>query len=144
MPLERFYTGFMTNELQPDELLVAIDVPVPSGETAFVKYGRKHANTPAVVTVAIRLVRDGGRVTDARIALGAVGPHPMRAWTAEAALRGEPLGPATIARAASAAVEDCDPSTDAIATAWYRRRMVEVFVGRALVGLRRERSTEGG
>ena len=132
LPLERFYTGFLSNQLQPDELLVEIVVPLPPGETAFLKHGRKHANTPAVVTVAVRIVREGDRVDEARIALGGVSPHPIRALAAEAALVGGPLDAEGIARAATSAVEACDPSTDAISTAWYRRRMVDVFVRRAL------------
>lgn len=132
MPLERFYTGFLSNQLQPDELLVEIDVPLQPGETAFLKHGRKRANTPAVVTVAVRIMREGDRVGEARIALGGVSPHPIRALAAEAALVGGPLEAAGIARAAASAVDACDPSTDAISTAWYRRRMVEVFVRRAL------------
>lgn len=132
LPLDDFFTGFMTNALAADELLAAIDVPRAARETAFVKLGRRHANTPAVVTVAIALARDAGRVTDASLALGAVGPHPIRAARAEAALVGSALEPETIERAAAAAAHECRPFTDAIATEWYRRRMVGVFVRRTL------------
>jgi CO/xanthine dehydrogenase FAD-binding subunit len=133
LPLADFFTGFMTTAMDADELLVGIDVAPAARETAFIKYGRKHANTPAVVTVAIALRRDdAGRVADARVALGAVGPHPIRSAGAEAALAGTALEPEAIEGAAAAAVRDCEPFTDAIATAWYRRRMVGVFVRRAL------------
>ena len=133
LPLSEFYTGFMANALAMDELLVGIDVPMAARETAFVKFGRRHANTPAVVTVAIALRRgDAGRVADPRLALGAVGPHPIRAARAEAALAGSALEPDTIDRAMEAAADECEPFTDAVATAWYRRRMVRVFVRRAL------------
>ncbi|HEY6014153.1 MAG TPA: hypothetical protein VIU37_09095, partial [Candidatus Limnocylindrales bacterium] len=99
---------------------------------AFLKYGRKHANTPAVVTVAARVTWDGLRVADARIALGAAGPHPIRARDAERVLVGTDLGADAIAAASAAAARECEPFTDAIATEWYRRRMVGLFVGRAL------------
>lgn len=132
VPLAAFLTGFMTNDLRPDELVTSIVVPVTPGETSFVKFGRRHANTPAVVTVATRVVRSGGAVTEARIALGAAGPHPARATRAEAALAGTVLEASAIAEAASIAAADCDPFDDAVASAWYRRRMVEVFVARAL------------
>ncbi|MGZ8769339.1 FAD binding domain-containing protein, partial [Aeromicrobium sp.] len=79
LPLADFFTGFLTNRLAPDELLVELQVPVPSGRTAFIKFGRKHANTPAVVSVAVNLRWDGARISGARIALGAAGPHPVRA-----------------------------------------------------------------
>ena len=132
LPLADFYTGFLTNQLAADELLVALEVPAPAGSTAFIKFGRKHANTPAVVTVAVCLEWDGERVAGARIALGAVGPHPIRARGAERSLVGTRLAAGDIAAAAEAAGAECEPFTDAIATAWYRRRMTGLFVGRAL------------
>jgi len=132
LPLAAFYTGFMTNALAVDELLVEVLVPVAARETAFIKLGRKHANTPAVVTVAVAIGRRDGRVEAARIALGAVGPHPIRAESAEAALAGSSLEPEAIERAADAARRDSRPFTDGIATEWYRRRMTGVVVRRAL------------
>lgn len=130
--LADFLSGFLTNELAPDELLVELQVPIPSGPTAFIKFGRKHANTPAVVTVAVHLTWDDARISDARIALGAVGPHPIRARQAERSLVGSSLGPDAIATAAAEAAQESEPFTDGIATDWYRRRMVDLFVRRAL------------
>lgn len=135
IPLEDFYTGFMMTALQPGELVTAFDVPRPTGRTVYLKAGRKHANTPAIVTVAARVATDGGAVTDARIALNGVGPHPMRARSAEAALGGQPLDEAAIQAAAEAAAQECEPFTDAIASEWYRRRMTDVVVRRALTQL---------
>jgi CO/xanthine dehydrogenase FAD-binding subunit len=132
LPLADFYTGFMTNRLAEDELLVQVRVPVTMAGTSYIKFGRKHANTPAVVTVAVRLAWDGPAVADARIALGAVGPHPVRARDAERLLVGTGLEPEAIAAAAASALESCEPTTDAIATDWYRRRMTGAFVARAL------------
>jgi CO/xanthine dehydrogenase FAD-binding subunit len=130
--LADFFTGFLTNALAAGELLAGIDVPTAARETAFIKFGRKRANTPAVVTVALALERDGGRVRSARIALGAAGPHPIRVASAEAAVVGSTLEAGAIEAAARAAERDCRPFTDAVATEWYRRRMVGVFVRRAL------------
>ncbi|MBE7555131.1 MAG: FAD binding domain-containing protein [Anaerolineales bacterium] len=132
MPLADFYTGFMTNALEPDELLAEIRVPAAVGKTAYLKYGRKHAVTPAIVTVAAHLVLDGSKVKEARLALNGVGPHPLRARKAERVLAGSALTTASIAAAAQAASEECNPFTDAIATEWYRRKMVGVYVKRAL------------
>jgi CO/xanthine dehydrogenase FAD-binding subunit len=133
LPLSEFHTGFMTNALEPDELLAEIEVPVPAGKTAYHKYGRKHANTPAVVTVAAHVVTAGDRIQDARLALGAVGAHPIRAVKAEAVLvEAGRLDEAVIAAAAETAAEECEPFTDAIASEWYRRKMVQVYVKRTL------------
>lgn len=143
LPLADFFTGFLTNRLAGNELLVELQVPIPSEPTAFIKFGRKHANTPAVVTVAVRLEWDEERVADVRIALGAVGPHPIRARPAEQLLVGTSLGADAIAAAAAAAAEGCEPFTDGIATEWYRRRMVGLFVGRALEQLAHGAEGEG-
>ena len=143
LPIAEFQTGFMTNALAPDELLVEVSVPIRGEPTAYLKFGRKHANTPAVVTVAARIEWDGEQVAVARIALGAVGPHPIRARRAEELLVGTGLGAAAIAAAAAAAVEECEPFTDGVATEWYRRKMVGLFVGRALEQLAAGAAGEG-
>ena len=143
LPLADFFTGFLTNQLAADELLVELQVPIRSDPTAFIKFGRKHANTPAVVTVAVRLEWDGNVVADARIALGAVGPHPIRARDAERLLIGTSLGADAIAAAAAAAAHGCEPFTDGIATEWYRRRMTSLFVSRALEQLAQGAEGEG-
>lgn len=135
LPLGGFWTGFMTTALAPDELAVRLAVPVTADRQAFLKFGRKAANTPAVVTVAARVAMEGDVVADARVALGAVGPHPLRSAGAEAALLGRPLTHAAIAEAVAAAMEDAEPFSDSVASAWYRRRMVGVMVERALAQL---------
>ncbi len=135
LPLEEFYTGFMTTALEPGEIVTEVEVPLPKGKTVYLKYGRKQSNTPAVVTVAAYLIFNGRTVKEARLALNGVGPHPFRARNAEAALVGKTLNEATIQAAAQAAVGECEPFTDAVASEWYRRKMVGVFVGRALAQL---------
>jgi CO/xanthine dehydrogenase FAD-binding subunit len=132
LPLSELYTGFMTTALAPGELVTELQVPIPQGKTAFSKLGRKQANTPAVVSVAAHITVDGNNVKDARIALNAVGPHPIRATQAEAALLGSPFDKKAIAAAAAAASEECEPFTDANASEWYRRKMTDVVVRRTL------------
>lgn len=132
LPVSEFYTGFMSTRLESGELLTEINVPIPRGQTAFMKYGRKTANTPAIVTVAAHIIFEGKTVAGARLALNAVGPHPIRAKQAESRLTGASLDEPTITEAAEAAAAECQPFTDAIASEWYRRRMAKVFVRRVL------------
>jgi len=136
LPLDQFFIGLGQTARAADELVVAMRVPLTGGQTTYLRYGRRKANTPAVVAVGARVVAAAdGTVADARIALGAAGPHPLRARQAEAALIGQPLGTPSIAAAAHAAEAECDPLTDALASEWYRRRMVGVYVRRALESL---------
>jgi CO/xanthine dehydrogenase FAD-binding subunit len=133
IPLERFFTGLMETALAPGELVTRINVPRPRGQTAFLKFGRRQANTPAVVTVAAQVMRDAaGICTEARIALGAAGDYPLRAKQAEAALVGRALDAQSIADAAEVAMQEVQPFGDAIASEWYRRKMVGVYVRRTL------------
>lgn len=131
-PLASFYTGFLTNCLAPDELVVEIQVPKPAGKAVLLKYGRLYTNTPAIVSVAVRLMAKDGYVNDIRVALNAVGPHPFRAHQAETTLQGAALQADVFIAASSAAAAECEPYTDPIASADYRRRMTGVFVQRAL------------
>jgi CO/xanthine dehydrogenase FAD-binding subunit len=132
IPMDQFFTGLMTTALEADELVTAIVVPNAPGATSFLKFGRRTANSPAVVTVAARLVMDGGPVTDARLALGAAGPHPVRVAAAEAALIGRTLDGTAIAAAGHAAEGAVESRADAVSSDWYRRRMAGVMVRRAL------------
>lgn len=125
--------AFFELSLQPEELVVAVHVPRPRGRTAYLKLGRRAASSPSVVAVAVRVVEDeNGICNDARVALGAAGPRPLRAHEAESMLVGSDLGGDAIAAAAQAAQQACDPPADALASAWYRREMVRVMVRRAL------------
>jgi CO/xanthine dehydrogenase FAD-binding subunit len=132
VPLGSFFMGLHATALAADELVTAIRVPIPDGEAAFVKLGRRGANSPAVVTVAAHVRRGGERMAKARIAIGSAGPVPFRATAAEAALAGKPFDDGAIAAAADAAEAEAEPLADAIASDWYRRRMVGVVVRQAL------------
>ncbi|MEO8289293.1 MAG: FAD binding domain-containing protein [Chloroflexota bacterium] len=130
VPLVDFYASLP--HLKTGELITEIIVPHSTGKTAYLKHARREANAPSMVTVAVNLEMDGGTVTAARIALNGAGATPVRATAAERVVTGQALEPQTIAQAAKAAAEECSPFDDAVASAWYRRKMVDVFVKRAL------------
>jgi CO/xanthine dehydrogenase FAD-binding subunit len=113
-------------------VLVEVRVPALRGATAYRRCSRRAANSPPVASAAVRVVREGDAVAEARVALGAVGRRAARSTAAEAALLGSAGDAEAVARAAAAAAEDCEAATDAVASAWYRRRMVELHVRLAL------------
>ncbi len=127
-----FFTGFMTNILHPEEIIKEIRVQIPEGTAAFMKYGRRHANSPSIVTIAVNFDFDGDSVSKARIALNAVGPYPLRAEQAEDFLVGKTLDNRIIQEAGEIAVSECTPFTDPIASEWYRRKMIPVILVRTL------------
>lgn len=136
LPIEAFLAGRDTEGAEGPELVTGLLVPRPRGRTVFLKLGRRAAVSPSVVTVVVQMVvGDDGVCDEARIALGAAGPRALRAHRAEAVLVGQQVGAEAIGAAAATAMEECDPPTDALASAWYRRKMVGVYVRRALEAL---------
>ncbi|MBX3454686.1 xanthine dehydrogenase family protein subunit M [Ferrovibrio sp.] len=130
-----FFTGPGQSLLAPGELIEAVLLPKPApGESCcFLKAGRRKAMEIAVVSVALRLRLDNaGAIADIRIALGAVGPRPLRALGTEAMLLGRKPDAALIAKAAVAIQADCTPRSDVRASAEYRRELVGGMLLRAL------------
>ena len=72
-------------------------------------------------------IADGGRLTGARVAFGAVAPIPMRGRKTEAAIEAGGLDDAAIAAACAIAADEVSPIDDIRASAWYRRHLVRVM-----------------
>jgi len=123
--LDEFFTGPGATVLKPDELLVAIEVPPPSGPALYLKHAPRTWMDIAVVGVGLRLRLADGVCSDARIVLGAVAPTPLRARRAEDELRGGSLDAGRIERAAAIAAEESKPIDDVRGSAWYRRLITD-------------------
>ncbi|TAH49210.1 MAG: hypothetical protein EYC68_18960 [Chloroflexota bacterium] len=135
--LDSFYSGLLQTNLRPNELVTRIVIPKTRGKTAWIKYARREANAPAIVSVAARIVTDPeGVITEARIALGGANDFPVRAKKGEAELIGRGLSAESIADAANAAMDEAKPFSDALASEWYRKKMVAVYVKRVLEGIK--------
>ena len=121
--------------LGADEVVSAVVLPpaAPHAGSAYLKQITRATMEISVVGAAVSLVLDGvdGPVATARIALGAVGPTPLRAPAAESALIGQPITPTTLAAVGAAARDDARPIDDHRGSADYRLEMVEVLVRRA-------------
>jgi CO/xanthine dehydrogenase FAD-binding subunit len=134
LPLDQFFRAPGQTVLAPGELLrwVAFPRKHAGWDLRYERLDVRRAMDIAIVGVALALRRDGPRVAEARLALGAVTPTPIRVPDAEAALVADGLRPAAIDRAATVAMAAARPITDVRATAEYRREMVGALVRRAL------------
>ena len=123
--------------MAPGELLVAIEVPAPHpcAAAVYLKNSPRQAMDIAVVGVAAAIAWLDERCEVVRIVLGAVAPTPLRARRAENLLRGQEINEERIAEAARTAAQEAQPIDDVRGSAWYRRRMAEVLVRRALLQL---------
>ena len=108
-------------------------MPLRDGFTAsFLRMGRRKALTLSIVNAAAGLALDGQQISQARIALGAVAPTPLRAYKAEQFLAGQTLTGQLFAEAAEVAATEISPISDLRASADYRRKIGVVLVRRAL------------
>lgn len=120
---------------QPVEIVTSIDFELPATRSWFyTKAMRRKLNSAAIVTVAAVIAVDGNAVTAARIALGGVGPRPLRARSAEAALLGQRLDQTSVSAAAARILDRTEPFSDSYASAWYRARVLPVHFRRAILG----------
>jgi CO/xanthine dehydrogenase FAD-binding subunit len=136
MDIGGFFKGPGATALSPGELITAFLLPdmAPGSGAAYMRLGRRQGMDCTLVGVAVFVTlseKDEG-VTDARVALAAVAPVPLRAKRAEEALLSGSLTTERMKTAARAAAEDCFPITDIRASGSYRKEMVEVLTYRGL------------
>lgn len=138
LPLPEFFQGVRKTACRPGELMTGIAFARPHEKERryYYKLGKRRADAISIVSVAMTLRLEQGKVERARIALGAVAPVAMRALEAESILQGEPLSDGAIAAAAAAAAKEARPIDDFRAGGAYRRRMVETLVRRGLNEMR--------
>lgn len=136
VPLEDFFVGPGKTVLATDEILARLEIPTlkPGSGGEYIKLGIRKARDIAVVGVAavLSLASSDGICAEARLALGAVAPTPMRARKAEKILTGRKIDEGIMELAAEAASEEASPITDLRASEGYRRAMVRVLTRRAI------------
>ncbi len=130
IPIGDFF-GSLGNILEADEMVTEIQVPQPpdGARQTFLKFRLREAVDFPIVSVASVITLDGDVCQDARIALGAVAPRPIRAIEAEQTVKGKTIN-TTVAEAASeAAVLDAIP----LSKNAYKVEIAKTLVKRALL-----------
>jgi CO/xanthine dehydrogenase FAD-binding subunit len=131
VPAGEFFLGPFTTALEPDEMVVCAEFPTPprgmvSAFEEFAVHSGDFALASAAVAVALD---DHGLATHVRIALGGVGPTPLRVHAAEDALAGSLLTEQAVGTAAYEASTGCSPAEE---DPRYRCDLVRAMVARAL------------
>jgi aerobic carbon-monoxide dehydrogenase medium subunit len=136
VPVHEFFRGPGETLIEPHELLFSLNIetPPPWSGGSYIKLGTRKALEISMVNVAalITLESPDGPITDARIALGAVAPTPVRAFAAEQALIGQKPSDKLFQKAGEIGVGMCSPITDHRGTMEYRCMMIEVLTKRVL------------
>ena len=135
--LDRFFTDYFQNALGPGEVVTEIRVPPLQADAvgAYTRFLRTRADHRPLVGVGIVLRRAGGICREARIAIGASVPIPVRARRAEAFLAGKIINREVLEEAADIAATDITPVSDSRGSEEYRRDMVRTVVFRTAANL---------
>ena len=117
--------------LDPDELVTEIQIPKPRDgvRQSYLKFTLRTPIDFGIVSVASVIALKGGICTDARIALGAVAPSPVRATKAEEVIKGRPIDPDAAAEAAEQAVAGAQP----LSMNAYKIEITKALVKRAIL-----------
>jgi CO/xanthine dehydrogenase FAD-binding subunit len=129
-----FFVTHLTTALEPDELLVEVEVPpVPEGSGwAFTEFSRRHGDF-ALGGAAVLLSMDDGHCREARIALLGAADTPLRPEAAERGLAGSPVEEQSAAEAGATAVAGLEPTGDIHGGSEYRKHLIEAMVRRAVL-----------
>ncbi len=130
-----FFTGLFETALGDKELLTAVEVPVEGAGTgsAYAKLFNP-ASRYAMVGACAQVSVAGGSVASCRVAVGGLTPNARLLESVGAALSGQAPTDDAIQAAARHAVDEVGDEVmgDIHASADYRRRVLPVFVARAL------------
>ncbi len=119
--------------LLEDEVIKEVRVPKPPEEArqSYLKFTIRKPLDFAVVSVASLITSSDGVCSDARITLGAVGPAPVRAKAAEAALKGKRIDEDSADEAAKLAVSGAEPLDMNI----YKVDIARTLIKRSILGI---------
>jgi xanthine dehydrogenase small subunit len=122
IPLEDLYVDYMKKSMAPDEIVAAIEVPLPVAGVQFRTYklAKRYDSDISAVCAAFALRVEAGRIAHARVAFGGVAAMPKRAVATEKALLGQAWNEGTCKTAMAALDQDYKPLTDMRASAEYR------------------------
>jgi carbon-monoxide dehydrogenase medium subunit len=129
-----FFVGALTTALEPDEMLMEIELPVaaPRSGACFMEMSRRRGDFAIIGVACIVRMDEAGKCAEARIGLCNAGDGPVFAAAASQSLVGKAIGAADIAEAAALVQGDIDPGGSIHASKEFQRHIAGVLTTRAL------------
>ncbi len=126
--------------LAPGELVTEVRLPAPAAgvRSWYEKFRLRKAIDFPIVSVAVALHVEGGRIAGARVVLGAAAPVPWRALQVEAALLGCEASPAGIGAAVRVAAEEWARECTPLGRNAYKVKIARALIVRAVEGAVRD------
>jgi aerobic carbon-monoxide dehydrogenase medium subunit len=130
--LDDFYIGPFTTAVGDGEMLTEVRLQLRPGAGSAHEKVERRAGDWAVAAASAALWIEGGTITDAGVALSAVGPTTIHVSRAEELLRGKTPSEELFAQAGELSSEDCAPLPDGRGPVDYKRHLAGVLTKRAL------------
>jgi xanthine dehydrogenase small subunit len=132
LPMEDLYVAYMKKSMLPDEVLEAVELPLPAKSLRFRTYkvSKRFDSDISAVCAAFAIRLEGKRIAAARVAFGGMAATPKRAAHTEAALTGQSWSEQTARAAMQALAQDYTPLSDMRASAGYRLKAAQNLVYR--------------
>jgi aerobic carbon-monoxide dehydrogenase medium subunit len=130
--LDAFHIGPYMTAVGEGEMLTEVRLPLRPGAGSAHEKVERRAGDWAVAAASAAVWMDGDTITDAGLALSAVGPTTVHVSRAEELLRGSRPSEELFAEAGEIASEDCSPFPDGRGPVDYKRHLAGVLTGRAL------------
>ena len=146
IPAADFFVAFYETSLAPDELVTAVEVPLPAPASGAVyeKFVTRSSEDRPCVGVFAAARRDGAAFRDIRVAVGAAAETPQRFPDLEATAEGTDLGDDVCRAIADGYASRIETLDDVRGSAWYRTEMIRVWVRRALEAARAQAAGASG
>jgi carbon-monoxide dehydrogenase medium subunit len=125
---EDFFKGIYQTDLSPQELLIAVELPVVRKNSThfFHEFSRRRGDY-AIAGLAAQAIVAGDVFTDLRMTFFAVGDRPLLAKAANK-LVNVPFTPAGLSEASAILGDELDPPEDQQASASMRRHLAKVLM----------------
>lgn len=134
VPADEFFTGYLTVDMAPDEMLIEVRIPAPQRTAWGIREFTRRAGDFALAgAVVVASLSEAATCTHARVILFGVGDRPLRVPVAESLLMGHEPSRALADDVAAAAVEDLECEGDIHASGDYRRQLARAMLRRAVL-----------
>jgi carbon-monoxide dehydrogenase medium subunit len=133
VPLKKFFQGMYETVLAPEEILVDVKIPFTpeNSQAVYLRYTALSANDWPCLGVAAFVAQEGGRCKELRVALGGLAATPVWIDGLEFA-NDQTLDQGVIHRILELVDQQISPFSDLRGSEWYKRRMAQLFVEKAI------------
>ena len=136
IPIKDFFRGLYETALETGELIVDVKIPFmpPDSKAVYLRYSSLSGNDWPCLGVAALAIRQDGRFQELRLALGGVAATPLLIEGLDL-VKDQSVDDSVIDKLLAVVDEQISPSSDMRGSEWYKRKMVRVFVKKAILQL---------